>query len=106
MKNSVKTLFWFCSLIGVSMSSSAQELKVFDSETLEPVEDVAIYNSDRTHSAITGPQGTADLAAFSADDSIYFQHPTYKPIVRSRGELKELNYSLALEKRVIKLQGF
>lgn len=106
MKISVKTFLWFGILMLVSLSLSAQELKVYDSETLEPVEDVAIYNSDRTRSAITGPQGKVDLEPFSPDDSIYFQHPTYQPIVRTKRQIEKLNYSVALEKRVIQLQGF
>lgn len=84
----------------------SQELEVFDAETLEPIENVALYNTNHTRSAITDAQGMASLDAFSEDDSIYFQHPTYKPVVRTLDELKRLDYSLPLEKRVIKLKGF
>ena len=93
-------------LILISQSLVGQELKVFDSETLEPIENVAIYNVDRTRSAITGPQGIVRLDSFAEGDTVHFQHPSYKPVARTKRQLAQLDYSFALEKKVIQLKRF
>jgi hemoglobin/transferrin/lactoferrin receptor protein len=106
MNCSVKKIFLLFTFFLMFQTLWSQDLKVFDAETLEPVENVALYNKMQTASAISGPRGVVSLDPFALDDSIYFQHPTYKPIVRTKQQLKSINYSLPLDKRVIKLKGF
>ena len=101
-----KKLF-FIILIVLSLNYGySQNLKVFDSETLEPIENVATYSSDQRTSAISDENGIVKLDKYSLQDSIYFQHPTYKNIVRTKEELKEMDYSVGLEKQTIMLDEF
>ncbi len=101
-----KKLF-FIILIVLSLNYGySQNLKVFDSETLEPIENVATYSSDQRTSAISDENGIVKLDKYSLQDSIYFQHPTYKNIVRTKEELKEMDYSVGLEKQTIMLEEF
>ena len=83
-----------------------QNLKVFDSETLKPIENVATYSSDQKTSAISDEKGIVKLDRYSLQDSIYFQHPTYKNIVRTKRELKKMDYSIGLDKQTIMLEEF
>ncbi|MCF8335277.1 MAG: TonB-dependent receptor [Bacteroidales bacterium] len=103
-------LFKQCSVLIVLMAFSmlgfSQELKIYDAETLEPIGNVALYGKDKRHSVISDQNGIADLKGFEGRDSIYFQHPTYRPVIRTKAQLKELGYSIALKKRVIQLKEF
>ncbi len=84
----------------------SQELKIFDSVTLQPIENVAIYSQDRKKSSITDDNGVAKLDKFNMEDSIYFQHPTYEHVVLTKKQLKEIDYSIGLDKRSIMLEEF
>ncbi len=104
--NMVKKCFIILFFMAYSTMVFSQELKIFDAETLEPVSNVALYSNDRKHSVISDQDGIAALDGFNAGDSIFFQHPTYKPIVRTKAELKKLDYSIPLDKRTIQLKEF
>lgn len=53
---------------------SAQNIKVVNSLTKEPIFGVAIYNVDKTKSVITNFLGDASLDEFSNTETIYFKH--------------------------------
>ena len=105
MKGKKGIIIWLVILF-IGQSAFSQKLKIFDSETLQPVENVAVYSSDRTKSSISNSRGIARLDRFENEDSVFFQHPTYKHIVRTKHQLKKMNYSIGLEKRVIMLEEF
>ncbi len=100
-KHSILLLF-----LTITTALTAQNLKVFDAKTLSPIENLALYNSDHNISSITNQNGIADISDFAMSDSIIFQHPTYKRIIRTKKELKTLNYSIGLDKKVIKIKEF
>lgn len=52
----------------------AQQVKVINKLTEEPVFGVAIYNTDKTKSVITNLNGEANLDKFLDTEIIYFQH--------------------------------
>jgi len=56
----------------------AQNLLVLDDQTRLPVANVLIYNTTKTASTLTNPEGEAKLSDFSASDTLIFQHPTYE----------------------------
>ncbi|MFP4619980.1 MAG: TonB-dependent receptor plug domain-containing protein [Bacteroidales bacterium] len=104
------TIFGKCfvaiALIAFPALAFSQNLEIYDSETFEPIEHVALYSKDKKKSIISDYKGIASLDPFKAKDSIYFQHPSYQPIVKTKAQLKELDYSAGLEKRVIQLKEF
>lgn len=53
---------------------NAQNIKVLNATTKEPIFGVAIYNIDKTKSVITNFRGEADLDEFSETETIYFKH--------------------------------
>ncbi|MDO5969198.1 TonB-dependent receptor [Flavivirga aquimarina] len=58
----------------VSISSQAQNIRVFSELTKEPIFGVAIYNIDKSESVFTNFRGEADLSRFSDIETIYFKH--------------------------------
>ncbi len=64
----------------------AQQIKVLNKLTEEPVSGVAIYNIDKTKSVITNFKGEASIDKFSDTDVIYFQHLSHllKKITKSQ----------------------
>jgi len=52
----------------------AQDIKVLSTVTEEPIFGVAIFNTNKTKSAITNFKGVANLNTFALSDTLYFQH--------------------------------
>ena len=73
-------------LLLFSVTVSAQKITVFDADTREPIPGVAIYNQDKSKSALTDFDGKADITAFSDDELIIFitlKKPVISIILRS-----------------------
>ncbi|GAA3600280.1 TonB-dependent receptor [Flavivirga amylovorans] len=70
----MKFFYSFFFFLLVSISSQAQNIKVFSELTKEPVFGVAIYNVDKSESVVTNFRGEADLSKFSDTEIIYFKH--------------------------------
>lgn len=58
----------------VAITTQAQNIKVLNKVTNEPIIGVAIYNIDKTKSVITNFMGEASLDDFSETEAIYFKH--------------------------------
>ncbi|WP_242131136.1 TonB-dependent receptor plug domain-containing protein [Aestuariivivens marinum] len=67
----------------------AQQIKVLNRITEEPVYGVAIYNIDKSKSIITNFRGEASLERFSSSEAIYFQHLTHVLKVLKKEEIDE-----------------
>ncbi len=65
------TIFFFFS---VFLSVHAQNVKVLDSITNDPILGAAIFNIDKSKSIVTNFRGEADLSEFLDDEVIYFKH--------------------------------
>ena len=69
----------------ISNTSIAQQVKVLNKLTEEPVAGVAIYNLDKSKSVITNFNGEAQLDKFTGSETLYFQHLSHilKSITKS-----------------------
>ncbi len=67
----------------------AQQIKVLNQITQEPVYGVAIYNADKSKSIITNFKGEASLDRFSNSELIYFQHLTHVLKVLVKGDINK-----------------
>ena len=56
---------------------SAQEINVLDADTKEPVLNVAVYNVDRSKTALSDFDGKTDLSIFDRNERITFSHIGY-----------------------------
>jgi len=79
-------LLFIFTLFICNISLYAQEIKVLDETTFSPISNVAVYNKDRSKSAISDENGNIDLSIFSREELLIFQHISH------------------LEKRILKLE--
>ncbi|WP_298340405.1 TonB-dependent receptor [uncultured Algibacter sp.] len=70
MKSPYLTFFF----ILVAIFMRAQNIKVLNKATKEPIFGVAIYNVDKSRSVVTNFRGEADLSEFKETEIIYFKH--------------------------------
>jgi len=67
--------------------ASAQEITVLDNDSGEPVVNVAIYNKDKSISAVTNASGKADVSLFSDTEVIIFKSMSYVEAYRRKREI-------------------
>ncbi|MDY6800315.1 MAG: TonB-dependent receptor, partial [Bacteroidota bacterium] len=84
----------------------AQKLQIKDAETLLPVEDVAVYNETKIKSGLTDENGVVNIDVFDSEESIYFQHPSYKPVSYSKKEILQSGLVVFLENKVYAIEEF
>ncbi len=90
----------------ISQISVGQQITVLDLGTGQAVENVAIYNRDKSVSAISDIYGKADLGSFAEHDSIYFQHSSYESCGYTRHELVFGSGRVFLKRRNIMMEEF
>ncbi len=90
-------------LLSLFQISIAQEVTVVNSTDLSPVENVAVFNLDKTKSQLTNEKGKADLSIFSANDTLIFQHTGFFGCVMTTDHIRKMNYQVKLSKRTINL---
>ncbi len=73
MQKSVIILFFL-----IFQGIIAQKIIILDYETQEPLPDVAIFNSDKSKTALSSIDGTADLTLFSKNEHIILKHIGYQ----------------------------
>ncbi|MFH5832490.1 TonB-dependent receptor domain-containing protein [Halalkalibaculum sp. DA384] len=81
-----------------------QQVQVVDENTLQPVNNVYLYNQDQDKTAMTNMEGKADLSGFDPGDYITFQHASYKNLVLSLEQIRELNYRVTLAERSVNME--
>ena len=55
----------------------AQEIIVMDVDTKEPIVNVAVYNLDKSKTALSDFDGRCDLSVFERNERITFKHISY-----------------------------
>ncbi|MFG6687973.1 TonB-dependent receptor plug domain-containing protein [Mariniflexile sp. HNIBRBA6329] len=70
---------------------NAQNIKVLNSLSKEPIFGVAIYNVDKSKSVVTNFLGEASLEAFSSTETIYFKHLSHILKAITKQQLGKLN---------------
>ena len=85
---------------------SAQELNVFDSESKEPIANIAVFCNNEGKIFISDAFGKLNLNSFCKNDSIIIQHASYTLIKLSFSDLKERQFKVFLKKKNIELEEF
>ncbi|PWH84571.1 TonB-dependent receptor [Algibacter marinivivus] len=87
----MKTLHIIFFFILVSITINAQNVKVLNKITKEPIFGVAIYNVDKSTSVFTNFRGEADLSKFSNTEIIYFKHLSHVLKSLKKSEITKSN---------------
>jgi len=77
--------------------SSAQEITVLDKVTAEPLVNVAIYNKEKSISAVTDIFGKADISEFTETEVIIFKSMSYIEAYRRKREILNNDKLVLLE---------
>jgi hemoglobin/transferrin/lactoferrin receptor protein len=57
--------------------SSAQKITIQDKETTFHIQNVAVFNEDKSKTAVSNKNGIIDISAFSINDILTFKHVSY-----------------------------
>ncbi|MCF8378386.1 MAG: TonB-dependent receptor [Bacteroidales bacterium] len=90
-----------CMIFGITLQS--QEIFVFDNSNLQPIENLAIVNLQRTKSVITDTRGKAKMDAFTSDETLFFQHPSFQELVLTYSQIKDLKFKIGLNASTVNL---
>jgi len=81
----------------------AQKLLVQDEQTRLPVARVLIYNTSKTASTVTNPEGKATVSMFSTSDTLVFQHPAYELLKIPYGDIQKNQGKILLKTSFVDL---
>ncbi|MCP4978223.1 MAG: TonB-dependent receptor [Maribacter sp.] len=70
---------------------SAQEIRVLDFYTKEPVINVAVFNNDKSKTSLSDLDGRCDISIFSTNERITFKHISYDLYKSSKSQLLKNN---------------
>ncbi|WP_092981619.1 TonB-dependent receptor [Robiginitalea myxolifaciens] len=74
-----------------------QQITILDRESGMPLGDVAVFNRDRTKTAISEADGTCDLSAFSSRERISFRHIGYQTLIETKNAILRSGGRLYME---------
>ena len=80
--------------------SEGQTLKIIDMVTLQPIENVEVYNASQKNLVTTNRKGEALLDDFSRNDTLILHHFAYKTVTATLPELAEQNYKIRLKESI------
>ncbi|MGB5497959.1 MAG: Plug domain-containing protein, partial [Maribacter sp.] len=72
-------------------TGSAQEIRVLDFYTKEPIINVAVFNTDKSKTALSNLDGSCDISIFSNNERITFKHISYEVFKSSKSQLLRNN---------------
>ncbi len=72
-------------------TGSAQEIKVLDFYTKVPIINVAVFNTDKSKTALSELNGSCDISIFSDNERITFKHISYEVFKSSKSQLLRNN---------------
>jgi hemoglobin/transferrin/lactoferrin receptor protein len=74
----------------------AQKIQVLSQQTKDPILGVAIFNKDKSKSAVTNFDGFADISSFNQDELITFQHIAHIPISQTKSQIVKADSQVLL----------
>ena len=86
--NSMRNIGFVFFFLLISLNVFTQEITVLDADTGSPVANIAIYNKDRSKSAISNLNGRADLGIFTHNERIIFRHISYEEFTTTRAKIE------------------
>jgi len=88
----MKNIFFIISIFLFIKVSYAQEIFFKDSNTNEPIINVAIHNGDKSKSTVSDIYGKANIDSFNSNDVIYFSHLSYNDFSVLKSKVKSIIY--------------
>jgi|AntAceMinimDraft_17_1070374.scaffolds.fasta_scaffold02172_3 hemoglobin/transferrin/lactoferrin receptor protein len=87
-----------------SQYSVAQIIKVIGRSDLQPISDVLIYNKKGSVSTVTDRNGNIDISMFNKQDTLIFQHTSFRKFIISYNGILENDSIVKLNESSINLE--
>jgi len=91
----------FLMLILIGMSSNAQEIRLVNKVTLDPIPDVLVFNMDKDVYEVSDEKGRVELSGLELLDSIYIQHQSFVPEIRILDDLYSTGFTVFMTQKVV-----
>ncbi len=101
----VKSLILLIFILINLLSASAQQIKILNESSQEPILNVALFTSSKKTGTLSDSRGIANISIFKDNDSIFFQHPSYNPVSFKKEDLTK-NPTVYLSKKIILIDEF
>jgi hemoglobin/transferrin/lactoferrin receptor protein len=87
-----------------SFTVFSQEITVLDADSGNPVANIAIYNRDKSRTAISDFNGKSDLGVFSKNERITFRHISYEVYNTTKAQINKKGNRVYLTLKLEELQ--
>ena len=104
MINAIKSTI-ICTLLFSVFSIYGQTVTVVNQTTQEAIENVAIFNVEKSKFTQTNQAGIASLEQFSESDILLFQHPSYHEFSIPFNALSKNNTKISLTEKIIRFES-
>ncbi|GMN09707.1 TonB-dependent receptor [Croceitalea sp. MTPC9] len=84
---SMRYVVFFVFLLFISLSAKAQQVVVLDADSGNTVLNVAVFNQDKSKTAVTDFDGSCDLSIFDQNERITFKHISYEAYRTTRAQI-------------------
>lgn len=88
----------------ISFTVFSQEITVLDADTGNPVANIAIYNKDKSKTAVSDFNGKSDLSVFSRNERITFRHISYEVYNTTKAQISKKRNRVYLTLKLEELQ--
>src|SRR5690606_26813589 len=90
-------LLFCCFFLFSIIVLKAQNVLLIDSETNEPISNVAVFNDDKEIYAVSDEMGSVDISAFEGNELITFQHVAFYIRKLTKAQINKLKNTISLE---------
>lgn len=101
--NSITRSITFILLLSLS-TLNAQQIKVVNNKSGEPVSDVFIYHLDKSINTVSDQFGQADLSDFPQIGQIVFSHPSFQVLTVQRNRIEQEGFKIKLNEKIIEFK--
>ncbi len=91
----ITRIFFLLFLFGLQ-AISGQEITVLDTDTRQPILNVAVYNSDKSKTAVSDFDGRCDLSIFDRNERITFKHISYETRKSTKAQIQRQKKNIYL----------
>lgn len=88
----------------ISFTVFSQEITVLDADTGNAVANIAIYNRDKSKTAVSDFNGKSDLSVFSRNERITFRHISYEVYITTKAQISKKGNRVYLSLKLEELQ--
>ena len=87
-----------------SINVFSQKVTIIDVESKQPIDNVAVFNENKTKRVLSNNKGIVDLSIFPNNAILTFSHISYIELEVLKNKLKKLNYKVFLTNKAESLQ--